>query len=170
IAQLIPRKGHRYFLEAMPGLLQSFKNLRVLFCGQGACEKEIRGQIERMGLGHAVTLAGFRNDLDKILPCLDLLVHPATSEGLGVSLLQASQAGLPVVASNVGGIPEAISDGISGLLVPPENPVELQRAVERILNDSLLAQRLGNQGIDHVKKNFSVEKMVDGNLAVYNLV
>ncbi len=66
-----------------------------------------------------VQLAGFREDLAEILPCLDLVVHPALMEGLGVSLLQAASAGVPIVASRVGGIPEAVRDGENGLLVPP---------------------------------------------------
>ena len=90
IAQLIPRKGHRYLLQALPELLRDFPTLRVLFFGQGAEETRLKAQVEELGLADWVSFEGFRTDLPQILPCLDLVVHPALMEGLGISLLQAA--------------------------------------------------------------------------------
>jgi len=167
VAQLIPRKGHRYLLEVLPELLDEFPGLRLLVLGKGPSEAEIRSQIKALGLQEAVVMAGFRNDLERIFPCLDLLIHPALMEGLGVSLLQAAIAGVPIVAVNAGGMPEAVREGINGLLVPGGDSQALKVAVSRLLSDPGLAQRMGAAGRELVEREFSVEAMVEGNLAVY---
>jgi glycosyltransferase involved in cell wall biosynthesis len=167
VAQLIERKGHHFLIAALPPLVSEFPDLRVLFFGKGPAEENLRRRIDADGLGAHVRLAGFRGDLPDILPCLDLLVHPATMEGLGVSLLQASSAGVPIVASNAGGIPEAVHDGINGLLVPPADVATLRNAVAVLLRDAALARRLGLGGKELMRREFSVDAMVEGNLAVY---
>lgn len=167
VAQLIPRKGHRFALEAMVQLAVQFPELHLLLLGKGPLEAEIRSRIRSLGLEKRVTLAGFRDDLSKILPCLELLVHPALIEGLGVALLQAASAGIPIVASNTGGIPEAVRDGANGLLVPPGESAALTRAIRQLLQNSDLAQRMGKSGIRLMKDEFSVDGMVEGNLALY---
>ena len=166
VAQLIPRKGHRFLIEALPPLVEEFPDLRVLFFGQGPEEQDLRRRVTDAGLDGPVLLAGFRDDLPDILPCLALLVHPATMEGLGVSLLQASSAGVPIVASDVGGIPEAVRDGVNGLLVPPGDPSALGKAMGRILRDPALSRRLGEGGRALMGREFSARTMVEGNLAV----
>ena len=170
VAQLIRRKGHQVLLEALPEVLAHSPELKVLFFGKGPLEAELRDTINRMGLAERVQLTGFRDDLSRVLPCLDVLVHPALKEGLGVSLLQASCARLPIVASRVGGIPEAVRDGETGLLVEPGDPVELARALIRLLSDASLRQRLGQAGRRWVEEAFSADLMVDGNLAIYREV
>jgi glycosyltransferase involved in cell wall biosynthesis len=167
VAQLIPRKGHRYLLEALPPLVAAHPRLQVLFFGQGPLEAVLRRQIAALGLDGRVRLAGFRDDLDAILPCLDLLVHPATLEGLGVSLLQAASAGVPILASRTGGIPEAVRDGVNGLLVPPGDVGALGEALGRLLGDAALRHRLGEGGRALMRSEFSIDVMVEGNLAVY---
>ena len=167
VAQLIPRKGHHFLLQALPSLKAEFPDLQVLFFGQGPEAANLRRQIDADGLGRQVRLCGFRDDLPELLPCLDLLVHPATLEGLGVSLLQASSAGVPVIASRVGGIPEAVRDGINGLLVPPGDVPALGAAIVRLLRDPDLARRLGRGGRVLMSAEFSIPAMVEGNLVVY---
>jgi glycosyltransferase involved in cell wall biosynthesis len=167
VAQLIPRKGHRYLLEALPGLIEGFPNLHWLLFGQGPLKEELSAEIKRLGLQEQVKLAGFRDDLAVIYPCLDLLVHPALMEGLGVSLLQAASAGLPIVAVDAGGMPEAVEDGVSGLLVPPASTTALENAVSRLLGDPQLRRQMGESGRERMRRGFSVEQMVEGNLRVY---
>lgn len=170
VAQLIPRKGHPYLLQALPGLLPGFPDLRVLLLGQGPEEGALRRQIVALGLESVVHLAGFRRDIAKVLPCLTLLVHPALREGLGVSLLQASCAGVPILACAVGGVPEAVRDGVNGLLVPPADVAALGAGLRRLLGDPALAERLGRAGRALMLNDFSVAAMVEGNLAVYRKV
>ncbi len=167
IAQLIERKGHRVLLDALPGLLAAHPRLKVLFFGKGPLAGALQEQIDTRGLSAQVRLMGFREDLAGLLPCLDLVVHPALMEGLGVSLLQAAAAGVPIVASAVGGIPEAVQDGVNGRLVPPSDPPRLAAAADQLLCDSALRGRLGAGGRRLVRETFSVEAMVSGNMAVY---
>jgi glycosyltransferase involved in cell wall biosynthesis len=167
IAQLIDRKGHRYLIEAIPEILKTVPGTVFLFFGKGSREKELKNQVQELGLGDSVRFTGFRVDLDEFIGCLDLVIHPALMEGLGVSLLQAAAAGIPIVGSRAGGIPEAVEDGINGFLVEPGNTEEISQAVTRLLVDQELASRLGDSGRDLVRSKFSIEAMVKGNLAVY---
>jgi glycosyltransferase involved in cell wall biosynthesis len=167
IAQLIPRKGHRVLLQALPGLFEEFPEMRVIFFGQGPLEDKLKRQVSEAGMGGRVTFAGFRTDLPQILPCLDLVVHPALMEGLGIALLQAAGAGVPIVAVNAGGMPEVVRDGINGLLVPPGDSVALATAIRRLLSDRSLMQRMGAAGRVLVASEFSIDRMVAGNLQVY---
>jgi glycosyltransferase involved in cell wall biosynthesis len=167
VAQLIPRKGHRVLIDALPPLAAAYPDLRVVFFGQGPMESELRQAVAAAGLATVVRLAGFRDDLEEILPCLDLLVHPATMEGLGVSLLQAASAAVPIVASRAGGIPEAVRDGENGVLVPPGDVRALGTAVAALLADPERRRTLGSAGRALMAREFSVDAMVDGNLKVY---
>ena len=170
VAQLIRRKGHAVLLDALPALLDIEPRLRVLFFGKGGLADELGASIHARGLSGIVQLAGYREDLPALLPALDLLVHPAFAEGLGVSLLQASSAGLAIVASNAGGIPEAVQDGVSGLLVPPQDVEALTQAIATLLRDPARRTKLGAAGRERILREFSVDAMVEGNLAVYREV
>ena len=166
-AQFIPRKGHELLLDALPRVLDHHPDTRVILFGRGPLLEGIREEVRRRGLQDHVLLPGFRDDLPRFLPCLDLLVHPPIREGLGVILLQASAAGVPVVATAVGGVPEAVADGETGLLVPPGDPRALATALSRLLAEPRLRKRMGDAGQRRVDQEFSVDAMVDGNLATY---
>jgi glycosyltransferase involved in cell wall biosynthesis len=168
IGQLIPRKGHRYLIEAAPEILKHYPETRVLFFGQGPLRHDLQKLCERFHVADKVHLAGFRTDLDRILPCLDLVVHPATMEGLGVSLLQAAAAGVPIVATRVGGIPEIVHDGVNGYLVASNDTLQLAAAIIRLLRDPKRTLAMGLAGRQFVRAGFSVEKMVERNLSVYH--
>lgn len=168
VAQLIARKGHGVLIEALPAILERHPEVRVIFFGQGPLAPSIENQLRASGLEEVVTLAGFRDDLQEILPCLDLIVHPALREGMGVSLLQSALAELPIVASAVGGIPEVVKSGETGLLVTPSNPPELAHAVAALLDDPSRLSALGQAGRRWVELNFSAERLVEETLAVYH--
>ena len=103
--------------------------------GNGKGEAELRQLASDLGLGSVIVFAGHRWDLPRWMGNLDLLVHPATMEGMGVALLQASSAGVPIVASEAGGIGEAVRDGINGVLVPPADVVALRMAIRALMDD-----------------------------------
>ncbi|MCL4182966.1 MAG: glycosyltransferase [Burkholderiaceae bacterium] len=170
VAQLIPRKGHRYLIEAVDALRGDHPELRVLLFGQGPLRAQLQAGIDQRGLRDTIRFAGFRTDLPRWLGGLDILAHPADMEGLGVSLLQASAAAVPIVASRAGGLPEAVGDEVSGLLVPPGDVPALVAALRRLLADAGLRRRLGAAGRARILAEFSVETMVEGNLAVYHRV
>ena len=167
IAQLIPRKGHRYLLEVLPRLLEHFPDLRVVFFGQGPLQQELQAYINEHQMSSIVSLAGFRKDMQKILPCLDLVVHPAFMEGLGVSLLQAAAAGVPIIGARAGGIPEVVRDGLNGRLVEPGNSEALFGAVNELLADSTMARTYGAAGRELVQRDFSIGAMVEGYVRLY---
>lgn len=167
VAQLIERKGHKYLLQALPELLKRHPEIKVIFFGQGKYRSELESEIERLDLQETVQFAGFVKDMPALFGCLDLVVHPALMEGLGVSLLQASQQGVPIVASAVGGIPEAVEDNVNGLLVPPAEMEALQSAILRLMEDDTLRQQFGTNAKQLMKDKFSVTQMVAGNYQVY---
>lgn len=138
---------------------------QVVLLGRGPLQGTLQAAIDARGWRGRVHLLGFRDDLPRLLPCLDLLVHPAEREGLGVSLLQAAACGVPIVASAAGGMPEAVRD--NGLLVPPADVPALAHAITRLLDDPARRARMGVAGRRLMEQAFSVAAMVAGNVAVY---
>ncbi len=167
IAQFIPRKGHECLIRAMPSILRECPEARFLLLGTGKLYASCLEQIKNMGLEYAVSMPGFRHDLERILPCLNLVVHPALMEGLGVSLLQASAAGTPIVATPVGGIPEIVVQGENGYLVPEKDAASLTNAVVDLLKDENKRMAFARAGRARVKEKFAVQSMLKGNYSVY---
>src|SRR5262249_9172298 len=112
-------------------------------------------------------LAGFRRDVLSILKGFDLFVMPSVTEGLGTSLLDAMACARPIVASRIGGIPEVVRHGETGLLVPLKDARDLAAAIIRLLLDPALAAKFASAGLARVRARFSVEQMVAGTLEVY---
>jgi glycosyltransferase involved in cell wall biosynthesis len=166
-AQFIPRKGHHTLLEAIPKVLEKDGEAHFLLFGQGPLREEVESRAKATGIHDHLRFPGFRDDLPSLLPSLDILVHPATREGLGIILLQASAAALPIVASRAGGIPEAVQDGDTGLLVEPGDADALARALSALLADPDRGRAMGTAGRAFVLEHFSVDRMVEGNLGVY---
>lgn len=168
VAQFIARKGHSTLLDALPAVLAQHPRTRVLLFGQGPIRDEIQARVQATpALAERVLLPGFRKDLDRILPCLDVLAHPAFMEGLGVSLLQAAACGVPLVGGRAGGIPEIVQPGLNGELIEPGDVAGLAQALNRVLASPELRQRYGVAGREWVEARFSIAAMVRGNHAVY---
>jgi glycosyltransferase involved in cell wall biosynthesis len=138
--------------------------------GRGALSESLPALAALHGLQHRVRFAGFRSDLELWIGSLDVLVHPAYTEGLANVCLQAAAAGVPCIGSRVGGIPEAIADGVTGLLVPVGDAAALAAAIDRLLSDAPLRQRLGAAGPAYVESDFTPPAMAAGNRAVYRRV
>lgn len=170
VARFIECKGHDHLFAAIPAIVAAFPNVRFLLFGEGPLKPSLRAQVRSVGLEAHVHFAGFRDDLERVLPCLDMLVHPADLEGLGVSLLQAAACGIPVVASAVGGIPDVVRNDVNGILLPSLDPQALARAVIELLNDPDRARRLGAGGRALIEREFSIAAMVEGNLRAYRRV
>ncbi len=170
IAQLIKRKGHRFLLDVIPGLLAVHPNIKVVFFGQGAAEEQLRALAARLGCSAAVHFAGFRHDLDACLSAFDLLVHPAEKEGLGVAMLKAAAVGLPVIAFDIAGCREAVRHLKTGILVPPGDLAGLQAAIGTMVEEPEIRAELGAAGRQRMLDEFSVETMVDRYLDVYREV
>lgn len=167
VAQLIKRKGHRFVLEALTAIREHHPQVKLVFFGRGPEDSRLKLQAERLGVNDAVVFAGFRKDINHWLGCLDVFVHPPLTEGLGVAVLQAAAASLPIVASRVGGVTEIIEDKVNGLLIDPESPEQISSGVLELLNDRERALRMGEAAHQKVVDQFSVDAMVEGNLGVY---
>jgi glycosyltransferase involved in cell wall biosynthesis len=170
IAQFIPRKGHRFLIAAVPGILARCPEARFLFFGKGPLEKDLRQQCIHEHIEDRIIFAGFRNDLERILPCLDIVVHPATLEGLGVSLLQAAASGVPIVATRAGGIPEIVEDGNNGYLIDSGDIQAIIHRVTDLLADPIKSKRFGAISRNKVASRFSIDAMVNSYLSVYREV
>ena len=167
VAQMIPRKGHRYLLDVVPNLRDIHPNVRIVLFGEGRTEAELKAMSEHMNLSGTVQFAGYRDDLDDYLPCFDLLVHPAVEEGLGVAILKAAAAGLPVIAFDNAGVKEAVAHGKTGVLVPPKDLHTLQKAIALMIDDTGMRREMGRAGKQRMRDKFSVQQMVDEHLKAY---
>ena len=170
VSQLIERKGHRYLINALVPLVADYPDLQLVCFGRGPLKEPLEDQVRSLGLKGRVHFVGFRTDLPALLPGLDLLVHPALREGMGVALLEAQAAGIPVVASAVGGIPEAVADQETGLLGPPGDSSWLAQAIDELLRDQPRRAGMGAAAKRRMVEVFSIDAMVAGNLAVYQRV
>ena len=170
IGQLITRKGHHVLLDALPSLRNKFKDIRVVIVGRGAVRSRLEAQVHKLNLDGCVQFMGFRSDISTILRASDLLVHPALREGFANVGLQAMASGIPVVTTSVGGMPEMVQHEITGLVVPPGDSKTLAQAIEELLSNPGRRSMMGRLGQDIVRESFSVEKMVDSNLALYQKV
>ena len=168
--QLIPRKGHRYLLQAVADLRHRYPQLRLVIFGEGYLNNQLRAQAASLGLGDVVQFAGFRDDLDEFMGCIDILAHPALAEGLGVATLKAAAAAVPVVGFAAGGLPEAVVDGTTGMLVPPEDTDALAAALGTLIGDPGLRRRMGAAGQHRMQKEFSIATMADKHLNLYETV
>jgi glycosyltransferase involved in cell wall biosynthesis len=167
VAQLIPRKGHATLLAAWQQVVKQMPQAKLVLFGRGPEEAVLKSLASQLGLDDFVRFAGYREDLRHFLGCADLLAHPALKEGLGICLLEAQAAGLPVVATRAGGIPEALQDKETGLLVECGNPQALADALLQVLSDSELQAHMAAAGPAFVRRKFAPSAMVSGNLAVY---
>ena len=167
VAQLIARKGHGVLLAELPELVRRHPSLQLLCFGRGPLEAKLRDEIAALGLGAHARLVGFRSDLPELVPGLDVLVHPALREGLGLALLEAASSGVPAVACSAGGVPDVVEHGRTGLLVPPGDGAALRDALNRVLADAAERARLGAAARALVEQRFTLDRMVAAHLALY---
>lgn len=159
VGRLIKQKGHCYLIAAAKMMRErGIKNFKVLIFGQGILESELNKTIISLGMQSDIKIMGL-NKIDKILAISDAFVMPSLWEGLSIALLQAMDAGLPIVATNVSGSKEVIMDGLSGLLVNPANSGELAMALGKLIKDDSLRNKLSSGALDRVK-NFSIESNI----------
>jgi L-malate glycosyltransferase len=168
VANLIYYKGHRHFLEACRTIKEHEPSFQAVLIGEGPCRPDLEQRVRDLGLDRTVRFLGSRGDVAAILPLVDLAVLPSLSEGFPNAVLEAMAAGRAVVASRVGGIPEVVLDGETGLLVPAGDPAALASAILSLLADPLRAARMGQAGRARVEAMFSLDRMVQETEAVYD--
>ena len=165
--RLREEKGHRYLIEALPAVAAAAPDFRLLVVGAGSLEDALRARVHELAMDDFVVFTGFRTDVPDVLASLDLFLMPSISEGLGTAVIEAAAAGLPIVASNVGGLPDAIEHGIEGWLVPPAQPAALADAILRFYHNPVLAKRCAQAAAAKVRERFSIDALVGGTEALY---
>jgi len=161
VANLFPYKGHRDLIEAARIVVESCPSTRFLLVGEDRGEMgSLRSMVVSRGLREHVLLAGPRTDASAIVAASDLIVLPSHEEGFPNSILEGMAAGKAVVATTVGGIPEAVADGETGILVPPRDPAALAKALLSLLADPDRARRMGTAGRGRVTAMFTIDRMI----------
>jgi glycosyltransferase involved in cell wall biosynthesis len=164
VARLVPQKDHILLLESLAGLRTPW---RLLVVGDGPNRGQVQAMAGCLGLSGNVQFLGDRSDVAQLLSQSDIFVLPSKWEGLPISILEAMRAGLPVIASDVGGVAECVEDGVTGFLVPPHDETRLRGALARLIQSPELMHRMGEAGRNRFEKNFRIDAMVKRTLAVY---
>lgn len=160
-------KGHPCLIAAAEAVPREFPGVRFVLAGDGEQRQNFEQQVAQLGLQNNFLFLGRRDDVPRLLACCDIAVLPSKAEGLPNAVLEYMAAGLPTVASRVGGNAEIIQDGKTGLLVPPENPAALSEALLRLLRDPGFAATLGNRGREYVISEFSFPRMIENTEQLY---
>lgn len=167
VGRLVEVKNHRLLLDAAAPMCRTNPGLLVVLIGDGPLRAELEGAAAELGIAGQVRLIGERPDVPDLLPAFDVFVLPSVSEGQSIALLEAAAAGLPAVATDVGGNPEILSDGATGLLVPSGDRGALSAALGRLVAAPQLARKLGSAARNWVMRNASVSAMADSYDALY---
>src|SRR5438034_7936591 len=167
VAALVPHKGQRYLIDAAHLVVQQVPDARFVILGEGELREHLEKQLREHHLEKHVLLPGFRVDVLGCIKDFDLFVMSSVTEGLGTSLLDAMACARPIVATEAGGIPEIVEDGVNGLLVAPRDHTEMAAAIIRLLKDAALRRRLGEAGFTRVGERFTVDRVVAATAAVY---
>lgn len=160
VATLAKQKGHETLFKAMQIVKQHHRPVRLLVAGAGPQESHLRRLAVKLNLAEEIVFAGFRKDIPQILNTLDVFVLASQDEGLGVALLEAACCGLPLVATNVGGIPEVVRDRSTGFLVAPGDTSSLAEKMMYLLEHRKEAREMGERAKAFVRENFSLDTMV----------
>jgi glycosyltransferase involved in cell wall biosynthesis len=159
VSRLIERKGHRELFRAAREILVRCPNTVYVVIGDGPLQPDLEELAGEYGIASSVIFTGKRSDMANVYSVLDILALPSHAEGLPMAVIEAMAAGKPVVASNVGAIPELIRDGKTGILIEPGNHSSLQEGIVRLLNDPMLRRDLGQNAQELVRKQFSLAAM-----------
>jgi glycosyltransferase involved in cell wall biosynthesis len=161
IGRLTTEKGHASLLEAVCKLAGRNGNIRLLIVGGGPLLIELEETVCKLGIEKHVIFLGVREDVPELVAASDIIALSSFYEGLGIVLLEAMAAKKPVVATRVGGVPEIVIDGKTGILVEPNNPEEMADKLGRLADDESLRRKLGETGFENVRENFNVPVVLE---------
>jgi glycosyltransferase involved in cell wall biosynthesis len=167
IGRMVWQKGFKYMIQAIPDIVRDVPDAKFLFVGDGPLREGLEALSEELRVKDNVIFTGFRSDIREILSAVNLLVIPSLLEGFPMITLEAMAMAKPIIATNIDGITEQITDGVDGILVLPKDPEALAKAIIRILGDKGSAQKLGLAARKKVEQEFSVEKMISETEKVY---
>ncbi len=164
VARLDYQKGHSYLFQA----IRQVPDAIFVLAGMGPEEKSLMTQASDLGIRDRVVFLGYRNDVPELLASCELFVLPSLFEGLPLAVLEAMAAGKAVIATSVGGTPEAVVDGETGLLVPPKDPTALARAIQKLLSNPTLTRKMADAGRTRARCEFSLDSMLNQVFQTYD--
>jgi glycosyltransferase involved in cell wall biosynthesis len=167
VARLEPQKGHEILLNAFPEVLREFPAAKLFCIGEGSCRQGLEEQARTLGLNKAVRFVGFQSDVVSWFVMAKASILPSYYEGLPLAAIESMAAAVPVVASNVDGIPEVVLNGVTGRTVRPGDSVALAHVIRELLRDPERTRRMGEMGRLHVRQNFDIRRQVELTEALY---
>jgi glycosyltransferase involved in cell wall biosynthesis len=160
VGRIVHSKGLSYLLEALPEILHRYRSVKLLIVGDGSLKEDLREQARRLRILDRVIFAGRRRDIPDILSRMNVFVIPSIKEGLPNAILEAMAMGKPVVATNVGGIPEVVQHGVSGLIVPPRDVERIARSVITLIDEPGKAKNMGEKARGFIMEQYSMQSTV----------
>jgi glycosyltransferase involved in cell wall biosynthesis len=168
VGRLSEVKNHWVLIAAFRELSREMPEALLVIAGSGENEAELRRQVAAAGLNERVVFLGYRSDIPRILNCLDVFLLPSLREGFGLAMLEAMASRLPVIASRVGGIPEIFGEEDFGIMIDPNNPVELRDAMKTLANlPQTQREAMGDRARRRALEHFGAERMIAGYEQVY---
>ena len=167
IARLSEVKGHKYLIKAMKRVIEEIPDAQLLSIGDGKIKKDLEALARNLKLEERIIFVPAVSDTSEAFSIMDVFVMPSLQEGLGLSIMEAMRAGVPVVASSVGGITSLIKDNETGILVKPKDPDAIASAIIDLLKNKERASKLSSQAQELILKEFSLEKMAQETEKVY---
>jgi glycosyltransferase involved in cell wall biosynthesis len=167
MGRLTDQKGHTFLIAATEKLANEYPALMILLVGDGPLRKALETDVNRKGLANRVIFTGFREKFREVLSVSDIFVFPSLEEGFPFMLIESMAASIPIIATSVGGIPEAVIDGENGILVPPRDVDALVAAIKLLLESASLRDEMGRKGRLRATALFSRDKMIADTFALY---
>ena len=169
VASLTPHKGHHVLIDAAKAVSKRHENLRLLIVGDGPLRNNLRAYADELQLSSKIVFAGQRKDVNSLLKLANIFVLPSKErEGLPIALIETMAVGLPVIGTQLGGIPEVIEENVNGLLFAPGNSEELAAAIEKLIGDKTIREKMGRAGRKIYEEKFTVERMVNNIESLYD--
>ncbi|MBN2084383.1 MAG: glycosyltransferase [Anaerolineales bacterium] len=167
VGRLVPIKNHRLFLEAARSMVNSGSSARFVIVGDGELREVLGNLAAEMGIADRIRFLGWRKDMVPVYAGLDLLALSSDNEGTPVALIEGMAAGVPVVATAVGGVPDVVRDGTTGRLVPPGDPEAMRRAWRSAFEEKETTKRMSTVARREVEERFGCERMLSAMAALY---
>lgn len=164
------QKGIQYLIQAMPQIIKEFPQTKLVIVGEGTFKDHLKKIVTKMKLGKYITFTGFIKDIEDEMVKFDIYVQPSISESFGLAIIQAMSLGIPIVATNTGGIPEVVTTGKSGILVEIGHPEALAKAIIGLLRDRSKAKQMGKLAAEDAKIKFNLKEMVKETEGIYDEV
>ena len=166
VGRFTSEKGHLVLVRAFPRVLEKHRGARLVLVGSGEMEERLREEVARLGIARSVLFTGERDSVGA-LPEFHLFVQPSLYESQGLAILEAMAAGRPVVATDVGGVSDVVQDGVTGLLVPPDDPGRMADAILRLAGDRRGAAEMAERARDLVREGYTARRMVEDYAQLY---